>query len=181
MKRIKAFKNVLFFLTVALLSAAIIAVVAIRLSGMHILSVVSGSMEPEIHVGSLIVTKPVEFEAIEVGDDITFVRDESLTLVTHRVVAIDTELRAVTTQGIKNNTPDRPVHYDNIVGRVVYSVPYLGYPISYISNTRGKIIVCTAFAALVIFIIILGVIFEKDEGKGEAAKAVKDEEEDPGS
>ena len=45
-------------------------------------------MEPTYHVGSLLYVKKIAPEAVQVGDPITFVLDENLTVVTHRVVEI---------------------------------------------------------------------------------------------
>lgn len=119
--------------------------------GMEMKAVLTGSMEPELPVGSLLMITPVSYEDIEIGDDITFVRDEKLTLVTHRVIAKDNETRQLTTQGIANNVSDNPTKYENVVGKVVYHIPYLGYLVIMTSTLKGKIIAVIIIAALVAF------------------------------
>ena len=72
--------------------------VGVRLIGLTPYAVLSGSMEPTYHVGSLIYVKDIAPEEIEVGTPITFVVNEDLLLATHRVVDIEvftTKMEAV--------------------------------------------------------------------------------------
>lgn len=128
-------------------------------------AVLTGSMEPELPVGSLLIIKPADYEHIEVGDDITFVRDANLTLVTHRVIEKDDETRHITTQGIANNTPDKPTSYENVVGKVVFHIPYVGYFVIWTSTLKGKVICAIIIAALVAFSILIS---EPDSKKEKA-------------
>ncbi len=66
-----------------------IALVGVRLVGLTPYTVLSGSMEPTYHVGSLIYVKDVDPSEIRVGDPITFVVNEDLLVATHRVVNIE--------------------------------------------------------------------------------------------
>lgn len=66
-----------------------IALVGVRLVGLTPYTVLSGSMEPTYHVGSLIYVKDVEPSEIRVGDPITFVVNEDLLVATHRVVNVE--------------------------------------------------------------------------------------------
>lgn len=118
-------------------------------------AVMTGSMEPEIPVGSLVIIKPVPYEDINTGDDITFVRDSNLTLVTHRVIAKDDETHYITTQGIANNSPDKPTSFANVVGKVVLHIKYIGYLVIWTSTLKGKIICGIIIAALVAFSILI--------------------------
>jgi len=158
----KIVKNILFYLAAALLAAAILLMVIPQFFGVRMLAVVSPSMEPEIPVGSMIVTVPVAIGDLQVDDDVTFVRNESLVLITHRVIAIDEENGRITTQGIANNTADAPVSIDNIVGRVVFRLPLAGYPINWLSSVRGKIIAATAIVVLLIVYAMIGVMVRRD-------------------
>lgn len=98
----------------------------VTIFGCSVFHVVSGSMEPEIPVGALIISKKTEIEDIEVEDIISFRSLESYmqgSIVTHRVVEIhkkDGEL-ALVTQGDANNSMDAYyVTRDNLVGRIIY-------------------------------------------------------------
>jgi signal peptidase I len=112
--------------------------------------VLTSSMEPELPVGSLIVDFKAKFDEIQVGDDIVFMRDNKGTIVTHRVIAIHTEpKRMFTTQGIANKkSPDAPVSYENVIGKIKFHIPLLGYPFLWLSDLRGKIIAGITILAL---------------------------------
>ncbi len=99
--------------------------------GFSALRVLTGSMEREIPQGSLIVTRSVDPETLEIGDDITYLSGVNNT-VTHRIVDImenyaGTGQRAFTTQGIMNDSPDsEPVPAANVVGKVIFHNLTLG-------------------------------------------------------
>ena len=69
---------------------AIVGVLLIpRLAGYETFAVLSGSMEPYYHVGSVVfVDKSVTPEEVKVGDPITFTKTDTL-VATHRVIDID--------------------------------------------------------------------------------------------
>lgn len=140
----------------------VVVLVTLALSqfmGVRFFSVLSGSMEPELSTGSLVVTAPESLVgAIEKGDVVSYVADENLTVVTHRVVAYDSLQGTYTTQGDANGSEDPPVLKANIVGKVVFSVPFVGYPLSYLSTMTGKIIVVTAALVLVLLIALINLL-----------------------
>ena len=113
-------------------------------------AVISGSMEPEIHVGSIVYTKPVEFNDLEVGDIIGYKISED-TMVTHRIVSIDEEEGTVITKGDANEAEDaNPVNKENIVGKVNLILPLLGYISIYAKTPLGIAAVCAIIAILII-------------------------------
>ena len=132
-----------------------IALAGVRLIGLRPYVVLSGSMEPNYHVGSLIYVKSVDYKQLEVGDDITFMLDED-TVVTHRIIEIlvdeeDPDTIRYTTKGVANDAEDgTPVHYKNVIGKPVFSVPYLGYVSNFIQQPPG-LYIAFAVVALVFF------------------------------
>lgn len=62
-----------------------VLLIGVRLFGVQVYSVISGSMEPEYPVGSLIYVKEVKPSEVQVGDVITFVLSNK-TPATHRVI-----------------------------------------------------------------------------------------------
>lgn len=126
------------------------------------------SMEPELPVGSLVLVQPTAYEGIHIGDDITFVRDQNLTLVTHRVIEKDDKTQFITTQGIANNSADAPVNYQNVVGKVIFHIPYIGHFVIWISTTKGKIICEIIIVAIVAFSILIS---KSDNEKKSSKKA----------
>ncbi len=94
--------------------------------------VLSGSMEPEISLDDLIISK--EQDSYEVGDIITFESGKSFT--THRIVG--KEEGGYITKGDANNTEDAlPVGQENIVGKVFYTIPKIGLVLGYLKTPMG--------------------------------------------
>lgn len=148
--------NIFYDIVIVVLILLVAAVLIPKLCfGCEMKAVLTGSMEPELPIGSLIVIRPVEYEDIQVGDDITFVRDQNLNLVTHRVVAKDDATRHITTKGIANNIPDAPTVYENVVGKVVFDIPLVGYLVIALETKKGKII---AGIVIIAFLLISTII-----------------------
>lgn len=118
--------------------AAFLPISIPRLMGYEIYEVISGSMEPEIPVGSLLYAEPSEPEEIKEGDVIAFVRGDSI--ITHRVEENRYVEGNFITKGDANGQEDMaPVDYDCLVGRVVYHIPVLGRIMTIAASTTGKI------------------------------------------
>lgn len=90
--------------------------------------VYSGSMEPGIPTGAVVFSREEDFSPKE-GDIITFRVND--TVVTHRV--IENRNGICTTKGDDNKTADPvSVEQSQIIGRVVFCLPYLGYVIHFL-------------------------------------------------
>ncbi len=134
-----------------------IALAGVRLLGFTPYAVLSGSMTPQYQVGDLLYVRKTAPEDIEPGDVISFVADENLTVVTHRVVAADRAARSFTTRGDANNSDDgAPVLYENVLGTVVFSVPQLGYLSHYVSTPSGRY----AAGAVLLAVVLLALLPE---------------------
>lgn len=121
-KSVKKTWNVISTVLVAIVVIIALLLVGARVFGLQVYAVLSGSMEPTYHVGSIIYVKSVDPSEIKVGDPITFVMNEQLTVATHRVVRIDTENSAFYTKGDANDDPDAaPVHFNNLLGKPVFT------------------------------------------------------------
>ncbi|MDR2566849.1 MAG: signal peptidase I [Bifidobacteriaceae bacterium] len=117
------------------------------------MAVLSGSMEPTLHTGDMIVAAGVNNVLdVKIGDIITFMPDPgSPELVTHRVIGKGFEGEDVvfTTQGDNNDAADLdPVYGKQVRGKYLFKIPYLGY----VSNwgTRHAAWAITGFAAILI-------------------------------
>ena len=97
--------------------------------------VLSGSMEPELSVGDLIIVKKAE--AYSTDDVVVF--EDSGSLIVHRIIEVDGE--SVTTKGDANNAADVPIHVSAIRGRVSLRIPYAGSLASFIKTPIGTICV----------------------------------------
>jgi signal peptidase I len=117
-------------LGVVLLVAAVTILVP-RFAGAVPLTVLSGSMEPTLPVGSLVVVRPVDPADVRIGDVITYLPNpEDPTAITHRVTGITHRTDGgvtFTTQGDANDAPDLPVQDFQVRARVWYVVHHLGH------------------------------------------------------
>ena len=126
----------------ALIGVSIYATNAARLNGdalpmplgFGMTVVLSGSMEPELSVGDLLIV--VKSDDYSEGDVIVFQKSRSA--VVHRIMSIDGD--SIITQGDANNTPDEPISHSNIKGKVLLAVPIVGYVINLINTPIGTII-----------------------------------------
>ena len=141
-------------------------------------AVLSGSMEPTYHTGSLIYVRPCAPEDVQVGDPITFVVNEELDVVTHRVVSIDAENQHFYTKGDANAAPDgAPVYFKNLIGRPVFTIPYLGYVSHWISNPPGMYL-AIALALVLILLTFLPDMLRK-ASEADARDAARRAQADP--
>jgi len=94
---------------------------------MHLLTVLSGSMNPEMNPGDVVVSTYTNPEEIQINDIITFAFvDNPKKCITHRVINITNE--GFQTKGDANEDPDqRTVQSSEVIGKVVLTIPYIGY------------------------------------------------------
>ena len=159
-----------WLLTVILVSflAIVVAMVLLpRFSSWRFDAVLSGSMEPVLNVGGVVVVKPVQPSDISAGDIISFHSGE--TLITHRVtdaVSNRGELYFVT-KGDANEEPDiLPVPAENVVGNVIFDAPYLGYLSAFVKTRLGLILTIFLPGALIIALELRSmwhIVFRRDK------------------
>ncbi len=158
-KVLKIFSSVLVVLVVILA----FLMVGVRLFGLQIFTVLSGSMEPEYPTGSLIYVKKVEPAELEANDVITFNLTEGTT-ATHRIIELvpdedNPDIIRFRTKGDANDMADGSlVDFDSVIGMPVFMIPYLGYLAVYIQQPPGSYIIITVGAALIILVIMADII-----------------------
>jgi signal peptidase len=124
---------------------------------MHFLTVQSGSMEPDISVGDVVVSIRTNTSDIKVGDVITYRYSgdsDPDRCFTHRVEKIiDLEIggHVFQTKGDANEDVDkRLVRPDEVIGKVSFVIPYLGYVGSFARSIWGYIVFIFIPALLII-------------------------------
>ena len=163
-KKIKRAWDIASTVLVVIVVIFAILLAGVRLFGVQVYSVISGSMEPEYPVGSLIYVKKIDPTEIEVNDVITYVLPND-TPSTHRVIRIDEENQLFYTKGDANKTEDgAPGHFKTLIGTPVFKIPLLGYIAYYIQHPPGMYIAIAAGAILLI-LVFLPDLFQKDEKK----------------
>lgn len=134
---IKLIKNIICWTLIAVLVFTLVLFFMSRINGStpsvfgySIFRVSSGSMEPELMVGDIILDKTVDNpEDLKVGDVITFKSsDYGDLLVTHKVIKAPYEENGklmLQTKGIANEVEDKPISVDNVKGIMICKVDYL--------------------------------------------------------
>ena len=161
-------------LVIAVVALAIL-LAGVRIVGLTPYVVLSGSMEPTYHTGSLIYDKKVDPFTLKEGDVITFMVSED-TLATHRIVGVvpdEDEPGTIRfrTKGDANDAEDGTlVHYKNVVGTPVFTIPYLGYFSNWITHAPGKYIAITAAVVFLILLFLPDMLKKADEADRRAAE-----------
>ncbi|MCI0849914.1 MAG: signal peptidase I [Chloroflexi bacterium] len=131
-------------LAISLVVAAFVAAATLPvLFGYHTYVVSGGSMEPSLNRGSVAVARATNSFALEVGDVIARTESEDGPAVLHRIARIidDDTGRVIYTQGDANRTEDpKPVMLLGSGDKVIYSVPYVGYILTFGRSPPGRIL-----------------------------------------
>lgn len=143
-----------------------------RLFGIQSFTVLTGSMEPVYQQNSVVYVKSLLPEEVQVGDTITFYKNaDTNEVITHRVVGIDEENQKFHTKGDANQSEDTEgVAYSRVVGKVVFTVPCIGFFALFVQSTAGKIceVVVLLAGAMLWYI---GFILKKGETSAKGAKS----------
>ena len=151
----KPFK-IVYYIFIALIAAiAVLLIVSVfPITGNYkIMIVQSGSMAPAIKMGSVVMVKPAD--EYKIGDVITFgpyTRTKAPT--SHRIYDIKVEggNPVYITKGDANNAPDaREIKQSDILGKVLFSVPYVGFAVDFAKKPMGFALIIIVPAALIIF------------------------------
>lgn len=164
---IKKVWNLITTLLVTLIVILSLLIWGFRVFDYDIFVVQSGSMEPHYHVGSLVYVKSEDINKLEKGDVITFNIGNNVK-ATHRIHEVINENDNVSfiTKGDSNDQPDtNPVLPDDIVGEVKFTIPYLGYLVTYIQQPAGMPILIAAASFILLMIILPDVLFGEDSKK----------------
>ena len=171
--------NVITTILVVVVVLLALALAGVRLFGLQVYTVLSGSMEPTYHVGALIYDKKVDPMQLQSGDVITFMLDED-TIATHRIVEVvpdeeDSSVIRFRTKGDANDAVDGSlVHYKNVLGTPVFTIPKLGYFASFVQQPPG-LYVAVAFGVVLVLMAFLPDMLgddKKNEDKKKKGKRV---------
>lgn len=150
MTNIKKTLNIMYFLLVIFLVfiASLVILTSFNLiPDWHLYTVQSGSMEPKLKTGSLVLIKPASEYII--GDVITYKTEAEKDLdnpkntVTHRVIEKNDSQDPIlyTTKGDANNTPDpEPIREELVMGKLALTVPLIGYIVSFAKTQTGLLV-----------------------------------------
>ena len=116
-----------------ILVAASVALLAAMNHGYYILVVATGSMEPVIRPGDIVVVAPAKKPVP--GDIVAYVDPELHCIVVHRVISVNGDMFIA--KGDANKAPDRPAPASTMLGRVALHIPYAGLPYLALTELAG--------------------------------------------
>ena len=147
------------------------------------MTVLSGSMEPAIKTGSVVMTKPSSNYGV--GDIITFgPYTKTKPPTTHRIVEVknadndndDDNDNIYVTKGDANNAPDvREVSQKDVIGKVMFDVPYFGYVVAFARKPIGFLLILIVPALAIVFDEVKKIVGEvkKLKSKNEKGKTTR--------
>ncbi len=170
----KAVGDIGFAIVILLMAAAALIYLAPHL-GWRVDAVLSGSMEPQLKTGALVVTRPIEPEAIAIGDIITF-RPTAIgeNLISHRVTGIEEHSPLYfKTKGDANEDPDPfIVPARNVVGKISFHIPFLGYATLFLKTPLGFLFALGIPGVIIIAMYIMNIRRVLVEGREETRDEV---------
>lgn len=167
MKKTMLFKKgkvILFYLTIIICLVISISMIIAKVNGKQpeimgckIFVVLTGSMEPEIAVGDMIIVRDIEPVDVNKEDIITYQSSESNNIITHRVKRIlsNNKIEFIT-KGDANKVEDpNVVGSDRLIGKVIGHVPKVGCALRFIQN-NAKAVLLIILAISIVFAFING-------------------------
>ncbi len=146
-------------------------------------TIISPSMEPNINVYDVVITKKVNPNEIKEGDVITFISSSTLgegLTITHRVKSViktdnDVKFR---TQGDNNPIPDSAlVTSNNLLGKVIFTIPFLGR-IQFLLQSKNGWLFCLLIPAIIVVIYDVVKVLKLSNVKQRLNDTLKEEEKD---
>jgi len=165
----KTFKF-LYYLVIVLISivALLLIISILPITGdFKVLAVLSGSMEPAIHTGSVVVIKPAG--TYKIGDIITFGKiGKNQTTITHRIydIRLQEGQPIYITKGDANNAPDiKDITQTEIQGKVLFSIPLVGYAVDFAKQPLGFLLIIIIPALAIIIDEVRKIVTEAKKNK----------------
>lgn len=162
-KALKIIGNILYILLFVIVLLMLVVVIlqrvsdnSISLGGYRLFTVATGSMEPKYEVGDILISKEINPNDIQIGDDIVYRGKEGSfngKVVTHQVVSIRDEEgnKKIITKGIANTEEDPEIDSTQVYGKVIYKVNTLSFISQIIKNIYVFYFIIFVPIAIIIF------------------------------
>lgn len=118
------------------------------LFGFRIYRVISGSMQPALQIGDVIIVK--KSNNYSERDIITY--SNGLTTITHRIIAINND--EVITKGDANEVDDKPINKEQIIGKFFFRIS--NFSLFSIILSKNVIYLIMIFLLVLIFLLVIG-------------------------
>lgn len=127
----------------------------------RVFSVLSGSMEPAIKTGGVVVIRPqTDYKE---GDIVTFRSEKSIKeTFTHRIIKVnidpDNNQTNYNTKGDANEEQDQQAtSKGRALGKVIFTLPYAGYAVSFAQTQTGLIVLIVIPATIIVYSELLNI------------------------
>lgn len=180
--------NVVFYLLLLAMAVLLFFLFQSRLAGgapqifgHQVYIVYGGSMSPTFEAGSVVIVQPVDPADIKVGDIITF-GEEGSVYTTHRVTQVHDSGSnlSFTTRGDANEVEDPGVvAADEVRGRVVAAVPYLGYMLDFVRSKNGLLFLIIIPGLVIIVLEVIKIFRISAEMQRDEEEKRKKQEQPP--
>lgn len=141
-------KKIFNILTYACIGVCVLFFI-LMIIGFRFRIVLTGSMSDVYNVGSIVVTKKIDFEKLSIDDDISFIYDGKV--ITHRITKIDYENEIVNTKGTQNIKEEEGINKDDILGKVFFTIPKIGSFIYFIKHNILLILMTISSIFLLVY------------------------------
>lgn len=152
--KMKYLKIIYYVLVAVLVLIALLLIFSVfPITGnFKVLTVLSGSMEPTIKTGAIVVVKPAD--DYKIGDIITFEPStKTQPPITHRIndIKVVGGIPVYITKGDANESPDiREIQKSEILGKVLFDIPLVGYAVDFAKKPIGFILIIVVPAIAII-------------------------------
>lgn len=154
MKFSSALKSFEYMVATAIVALGVLfTATALPIPGNYkVYTVLSGSMEPSIGTGSVVIVKPQG--EYRVGDIVTAASGDPKTPVTHRITEIveENDQTAFITKGDANENSDMDARErESIIGKVLFSIPLVGYPMAWVRTPMGFMFLVVVPGTIIVY------------------------------
>jgi len=150
----KIFQIIYYIFIAFIVAVALLLIVSILpITGNYkVMTVISGSMAPAIKMGSVVIVKPAS--DYKIGDVITFgPYSKTKAPTSHRIydIKVVDGQPVYITKGDANNAPDaREIQKRDVLGKVLFSVPYIGFAVDFAKKPIGFVLIIGIPAVIII-------------------------------
>lgn len=169
---VKKISNIMTTIIIVTIVILAILLAGVRLFGVTPYMVLSGSMEPTYHVGSLIYIVKADATELKKNDPVTYKLDGG-TVVTHRIVEVildegNPAKIQFRTKGDANKEPDGSLlPAERVIGKPLFCIPFLGYVANFVQTPPGIYIVEGVCVTLLLLFAILDLVTAKKNQQSE--------------
>jgi len=152
-KKFLVLTKIVGFFVIVFIAISVILSIIPAFGKYQTLVVTSTSMSPTIKQGGLIFVK--KSQNYQKNDIITFkLRTDPRSLMTHRIVSIQ-KIKNQNWYQVKGDAVKKPdielVNQSQIIGKLVFIIPYLGIPISFAKTQLGVVVIIVIPASIIVY------------------------------